>query len=66
MRAVYISWTICMCLHGHVLRLRVFDAFTLFVYMFTLICMALPQPATRLMSLPPPTTTQMRNNVGSK
>ena len=34
-------------------RLRIFDVFTLFVYMFTHICTALPQPAMRLVSLPP-------------
>jgi hypothetical protein len=52
-----------MVTHFH---LCVFDTFTLFVYMFTLICMALPQPAMQLTSLPPPTTTRMRNKVGSK
>ena len=56
---------VCVCMVTR-FRLRVFDAFTLFVYMFTLICMALPQPATRLTFLPPPTTTQMCNNIGSK
>ena len=47
-----------MYLHGHALHLHVFDVFTLFVYMFTLIYMALPQPATRLVS---PTTNHHSN-----
>ena len=48
-----------MVTHFH---LRIFDAFTLFIYMFTLIYMALPQPAMRLIS---PTTNHHSNMQAS-
>ena len=62
---IYHGLFVCICMVMH-FCLRVFDAFTLSVYMFTLICMALPQPAMWLTSLPPPPTTRMHRKVGSK